>query len=720
MDHARDSTFGWRCAVTIFVGAFLLFQVQPLISKMILPWFGGSPAVWTTCMLFFQTALLLGYCYADRLVHVQRSRWRLGIHLALLIVAVCLLPITRAESFQPADSSHPTWKILVLLGCSVGLPYLAVSTTGPLVQVWFAAAYPDRSPYRLYALSNVGSLAALLSYPVLVEPFFSTRTQGYIWSAMFLVYAAMTGWLAFSIWNNESTGEKLASKPSDERQDVDDERATVQWMRVTGWFLWPAFASMMLLAVTNQLCQNVAVIPFLWIAPLSLYLISFIICFDNPRWYVGRWYGLGAALSILLVSNLLLSQHIRNPNIHLPLDAIATNVLVQIVSYLAVLFFVCMVCHGEVVRQRPPAKYLTSFYLVIAAGGAIGGMFVTLACPKLFSSYFELNLGLVIGFVSAATVALRDAWPVLRTIYRVVVAIAVPVGFVIVLVAQWFSLDKYWLVMERNFYGVMTIEENYASEGDLRHGYMLYSGSEMHRSVTMHGYQLLSREGRRQPTMYYLPDSGIGVTLRHFPRRTNRRVGIIGLGAGTIATYGEPGDEYVFYEINPVVEKFADLHFSFLRDSKADVEVVSGDGRLMLANQPSQKFDVLVLDAFSGDAIPAHLLTREAFELYVDEHLKEDGVLAVHVSNRYLDLTPVIARLAEEFEMPCVLIRNQAREMHLYESVSDWLLLTRNQLFLELPAVREAANHVASEPTFPLWTDQYNNLFRLLWRGREP
>ena len=237
MDHARDSTFGWRCAVTIFVGAFLLFQVQPLISKMILPWFGGSPAVWTTCMLFFQTALLLGYCYTDRLVHVQRSRWRLGIHLALLIVAVCLLPITRAESFQPADSSHPTWKILVLLGCSVGLPYLAVSTTGPLVQVWFAAAYPDRSPYRLYALSNVGSLAALLSYPVLVEPFFSTRTQGYIWSAMFLVYAAMTGWLAFSIWNNESTGEKLASKPSDERQDVDDERATVQWMRVTGWFL---------------------------------------------------------------------------------------------------------------------------------------------------------------------------------------------------------------------------------------------------------------------------------------------------------------------------------------------------------------------------------------------------------------------------------------------------------------------------------------------------
>jgi hypothetical protein len=721
----------YRCwsAITIFLGAFLLFQVQPIISKMILPWFGGGPAVWTTCMLFFQTLLLAGYAYTHGMHRIRTSLWRTVMHVGLLGLAVAMLPITPDDGWKPVDGSYPTWRILSLLLVYVGLPYFMLSTTGPLVQAWYSRVCLQRSPYRLYALSNVGSLAALLSYPFLVEPNSTTTMQGIVWSWLFAGFCAACAVLA--VWTHRAAPAAIASQSStrrDENQAVMEAASISVWRRLL-WLLLPALASMMLLAVTNHVCQDVAVVPFFWVVPLALYLLSFIICFDRAFWYRRTLFAVLTAASIVAVSLLSLEYEIEDLlesfsgwgptfcktaaawmlNWHETIYERGGDLVVEAVSYLVMLFLICMVCHGELARWKPPASRLTDFYLMVAAGGALGGIFVGLFCPQTFSTFVEIHAGVIISFVLATAVFWDAQWNkwTLRRWWRKALVLVFGMGVLVVVVqAQMSSLSTDAVVTLRNFYGVLRIREYHRGEPD--HILELLNGR------ILHGSQFQDAMMSRIPTTYYDDESGIGTTLLNFRPGESLRVGVVGLGTGTIAAYGSNRDYYCFYDINPNVPLLARKYFTYLSDSAADIEVVLGDARLSMERQSPQDYDILALDAFSGDAIPAHLLTKEAFEQYF-RHLDPQGVIAVHISNRHLDLIPVVGGLADHFAIPVVMIES-ADDGETGEAGSDWLLLTHNQEFLKDPMVAGLADEVqGTYSPVRLWTDQYSNLFQILY-----
>ncbi len=719
--------FSAWCAATIFLGAFLLFQVQPVISKMILPWFGGSPAVWSTCLLFFQVLLLGGYAYADMLSRVEQPSRQAIVHLLLIGVALATLPITPAASWKPEDVARPVFHILLLLAFSVGLPYFLLSATSPLLQSWFARVYPDRSPYRLYALSNVGSLGALLTYPFVVEPAMTTSMQGNVWSVAFAVFAALCAALTIKLWR---AGPLRDVVKRDGKSTSDTADVPPSWVTRLSWVLLPALGSILLLAVTNHLCQNVAVVPLLWILPLSLYLVSFIICFDREAWYVRRWFALGAVISVLAASYLamgsILKEYLEQQGYGWQWAYYSKHVLVQAPVYSLALFFLCMVCHGELVRRKPHARRLTSFYLSVAAGGAIGGIVVALVCPLVFSSFFELNLALILGFVVALVALAVEAWQrwlaEATLMLRGAIGLTFLVVLAIVVVTQLTARDsERGLERARNFYGVVSVRERFREDDEMR-GLALFHGD------TLHGYQLDAEDRRDFPTSYYTVESGVGKTFRVSHTDRPLRVGAIGLGVGTIAAYAKPDDEFCFYEINPLVIELADKHFTFLKNAHARgarIRFVQGDARLSLeqeelssAPEDQQSFDVLVLDAFSGDSIPVHLLTREAFAVYL-RRLSEDGVIAVHTSNRYLDLIPVVLRLAQHYNLENVVVRNR-RAKELVIAPSDWVLLARNERFLQNDAFKERnesdeqVRRFNVDESVPLWTDQYNNLFQLI------
>ncbi|HEX2099328.1 MAG TPA: hypothetical protein VHF69_01625, partial [Candidatus Synoicihabitans sp.] len=365
----------WLYAITVFTGAFLLFQVQPLIGKFILPWFGGSPGVWTACLLFFQTLLLGGYAYAHVLTSKFAPTRQAVIHLGLLVVALAFVPIAPAEAWKPGPAEDPTGRILLLLAATIGLPYFVLSATGPLLQRWFSQTHAGVSPYRLYALSNVGSLLALLSYPFLVEPWLTRHQQAWLWSAGLILFVGVCGSCAWRLRRLARAGRVAAATVETARAERPTPAAQALWITL------PAVASILLLAVTNKLCQDVAVIPFLWILPLALYLISFILCFDHPRWYRRGLFATLVTLAIGVVCYLLFEGN------GAPLEQ-------QVIGYLVLLFTACMLCHGELYRLKPAPAYLTRYFLAIAAGGAAGGLFVGLAAPYLFSQYWELHVGL--------------------------------------------------------------------------------------------------------------------------------------------------------------------------------------------------------------------------------------------------------------------------------------------------------------------------------------
>ena len=700
---------GW-IAAAVLLGAFLLFQVQPVISKTILPWFGGSPAVWTTCLLFFQLLLLAGYAFADWLTRWPQPRQQALIHLSLIGLALLTLPITPGEFWKPADGSYPAGRILLLLTAKIGLPYFLLASTSPLMQVWFARVYPDRSPYRLYALSNAGSLGALLTYPLLVEPALTTRTQGIVWSALFVLFAACCGWLTIRLWR---AGPLPTLPTTDSAAPQPDGGDKPTWRQRAAWLWWPALSCVLLMAVTNHLCQDLAVVPLLWIAPLSVYLLSFIICFDREAWYHRRGFALAAALAVLVLSYLPLAGYFERfyaqMGISLHMTHLTKHVAVEAVVFLVALFLLCMVCHGELVRRRPQAGQLTSFYLSVAAGGALGGAFVAVICPLVFASYVELNAALLLGFLVALALLVGEvrthralSSPVLR--FSAILA-----GWLATAVVTWGQFERWdaerGIARARNFYGVLSVRERFADDPK-HHGRILFHGN------TVHGYQLLAEDDKDTPTSYYSTNGGVGLTLQHFRPEAPIRVGAVGLGAGTIAAYGRPGDLYRFYEINPLVVDMAHRYFTFLDDSEATIEIVLGDARLSLERQPPQQYDVLVLDAFSGDTIPVHLLTREAMEIYLRQ-IAADGVIAIHISNRHVNLIPVVLELAGHFDLPSVLIR-QSQVNRFRANPSDWMLLTRNEQFLDSEAIRSAASHPDRWPDFPLWTDQYNNLLHIL------
>ena len=659
-------------AATIFLSSFLLFLVQPLIARLILPWFGGSAAVWTTCMLFFQVLLLAGYGYA----HWLSARRRFAvIHGVLLLAAVLTLPIAPAEHWKPLGTEEPVSRILLLLSASVGLPYFLLASTSPLVQAWFSRARPQSDPYRLFAISNLASLAALIGYPFAVEPVLTASQQVSVWSWMFVAFAMFCGALAWM------TPAAIAVQPkAEEKQEP---------QLVLLWLALAATGSALLLAVTNHLTQNVASVPLLWLAPLTLYLLTFIIAFEGRGWYrpallwivVLAWL---AAMGWLLVD----AEH----RFDLP---------VQLAVYLPGLFLACLFCHGELYGLRPPPERLTFFYLMVSAGGALGGLLVAVVAPLVFDGYYELGLGLVVVALLAALLYRR-----LGRVPRYA-SLAVLLGVTACAVYEARHNYEDVRIATRSFYGVLRVKE-FGEPGAQTHLRRLVHGA------IMHGEQYMHDDLRRNPTSYYYQTSGIGAAI--LARQDKPiRVGVVGLGAGTLAAYGRPGDVFRFYDIDPGVVRIARSEFTYLADSAASIEISLGDARLSLEREPPQQFDILAVDAFSSDAIPVHLITREALGTYL-RHVRPDGIVTFHVSNRFLDLVPVVARLAKEHHLHAHIVRDDPDdEDETGRSKSDWVLLARDAAVLKRPKIVEAgAAPAEDEPEWRTWTDDYSNLIQIL------
>ena len=682
------------CLVSL-LGAFLLFQVQPVISKFILPWFGGSPGVWTTCMLFFQMALFGGYSYAHFLSR-RKPLTQAWVHLALLGLALLVLPIVPGAGLKPQGAANPAWQILLLLLATVGLPYFVLSATSPLVQVWYSRVYPNRTPWRLYALSNAGSLTALLTYPILIEPRWDVVWQAWIWSGAFALFALLMGACAVGEWKR---GSAEAARRLHEAEASDALAPAPGALRRVLWVLLPAFASLMLLATTNHVCQDVAVIPFLWVVPLALYLLTFIICFDHPRWY-RRWvWAVPAMVAIVLTSGMY----------NIPWDW-TPGFVTELVIFFATLFLVCMVCHGELARLKPGTSHLTEYYLLMSAGGALGGLVVSLVAPMVCTTFMEWSLGLVGGFVLVSWVAYRGVAKACGAGTRKLVAGAFAVAAVVALyfIVNWeFLVFGNALERSRSFYGTLRVE----AWSDDEEG----SSRSLYCSGTEHGRQHMEPAKRREPLTYYGRESAVGMMLEPLQSKPDARVGVIGMGTATVACYAERGQTYRFYEINPDVVSMARKWFTFIDDLQArgaNYELALGDARLSLEHEPDQHFDALLLDAFSGDSVPVHLLTREAFAIY-QRHLQPNGVIAVHITNSYLNLAPVVERLAKEFGFQSTrqCIDPGERPGH-YRP--DYLLLTKDAAFIRahppVPPVYARALDV------PLWTDHAHNLFQILDR----
>ncbi|MBK8039302.1 MAG: fused MFS/spermidine synthase [Verrucomicrobiaceae bacterium] len=688
------------------LSAFLLFQVQPVISKFILPWFGGSPGVWTTCMLFFQILLFLGYTYAHALGKLPRKVQAL-LHASLLLAALYFLPIIPLESWKPIGSEDPSGRILLLLLASVGLPYFVLSSTSPLVQVWFTRGAAGANPWRLYALSNIGSLAALLTFPFFFEPRWDVEWLAKAWSVVFVLCAALCLGV---VWYDHQT-----AAPAQEAQSpaIPEDGASPGLLRRLMWVVLPALASVILLATTNHVCQDVAVVPFMWVVPLSLYLLTFIICFEHERWYA-RIPSLWAlpALPLFFVCGTWdqLEKQTWWPD---DLD-LMPNFLFELGWAFGAMFFGCMICHGELTRLKPNPRYLTSFYLHMSAGGALGGLFVSLAAPQLFKTHAEWPGSLIAAFVLACVVLLVCAWRLrsraLRSVSFALTGLLGASGALFMGQLGYKFEDR--LERVRNFYGTLAVTE-WSPEDPAYHQRELSNGG------IIHGQQNLALQYRSDPTSYYGHDTGIGLALDSLKNANGARVGVVGMGAGTVACYGKSGHTYRFYDINPDVPRLAQKYFTYLPDLEkrgAKLEIVVSDARLALERELStpQNFDVLLLDAFSGDSVPAHLLTREAFDIY-KKHMKPDGIIAVHCTNSYLRLVPLIEKTAAEVGYQTIRITTESDGGD--HDSTDYVLLTNNATFLAattpVPPDEEELE-LEAKITPRVWTDRHHDLFQIL------
>ncbi len=700
---------------TIFASAFLIFLVQPIVGKRILPWFGGAPGVWTVCLAFYQASLFLGYGYAHLLIRYVSPPLQLATHALAFTGAVLTLPVLPGDAWKPGPGD-PSTSILAMLSVNVALPFLALAATGPLVQTWFASRYPDRSPYPLYAVSNVGSLLALLSYPILIEPRLALSATGNLWSIAFTVTGAAVLWCAAVAWRSraDAVGDAAAALPG--------VAAPLKPAHVALWVLLAGSAVVVLMGVTNRLCLDLASVPFLWILPLVAYLASFILCFGSERFYRRAPYIVLTGVAFLLAY----AEPLWDLFGSLSLRTLVGAAPAQIASNCLLLFATCMVLHGELYRLRPEARSLTAFYLCVSGGGALGGIFVGIVAPRIFDRYYELPLGLAL----ACLLLLAACWHDVRGWLHA----GVPRwrwGVVGMLTLTLFAVTGERTVEmvdrviheERTFFGVLRVVEGRPNEPR-----RLFSGT------TFHGAQFQQPSARRSATSYYGAVTGIGSALQQAGPRTPRRIGVVGLGIGTLAAYGRPGDLFRFYEIDPAVIRLArDAGtFSFLADSEADIEIVRGDGRLSLAAEQmrdaAQDFDVLIIDAFSSDSIPVHLLTREAFEIYADA-LSSNGLLAVHVSNKYLDLAPLVSRAGHTVGLSGLSIFNRLVSRR-FSQPAKWIFLSRDpdrvrsledfvtrkslELHLEPQTITLKRSSQTALEAGPLWTDDYSDLFGLL------
>jgi hypothetical protein len=666
----------------------LLFQVEPLMGRYILPWFGGGPAVWTVCLLFFQACLLAGYAYAHWLGKLANVRLQVGIHIGLLAVSLAFLPLRPdATLWKTVSSGDPSGRILLLLAATVSGPYLLLSATAPLVQRWLTLQDPGKQPWRWYALSNFGSFLALLSYPPLVEPLLRLRTQGTMWSLLYVLFAALCGFTAWRLRSSQPPAEMGA-------READPSERPTRGM-ILFWLGLSTCGSVLLVATTNQISQDIAVSPFLWVAALAIYLLTFVLAFESDRLYRRTLFAIAAGLFAPVACAL-------------PTISIGLSLRAQLVVYLIALFVTCMICQGELARSRPSPRYLTSFYLTIAAGGALGGVFVALIAPRIFSAFSEYPIGLaaacLLGFLGWVRTGAIQQWTSRNFAVRLPL-MALLIGGFTAIAATVTAGNQGALATARNFYGILRVMSREDSNGPYR---------ELQHGRTRHGQQYLSAARRDWPTSYYGPHSGIAIALNALDQ-PDRSIAVVGLGAGTLAAWGRPGDTFRFYEINPDVERIARTWFSFLGDSKARTEVVLGDARVELerelAQGHSQDFDLIAVDAFSGDSIPMHLLTAECADIY-RQRLKPGGVLALHISNRALNLDPVARGMADYLGWSARQIIS-GDDPATGETTSRWVLMTSSQAFLERAGLEHHLSGWSRRAPI-LWTDDFASLWPVL------
>ena len=683
MSESRPRT--WPFAATIFLGALLLFLVQPMMGRYILPWFGGGPAVWTLCLLFFQIFLLVGYAYAHWLGSRPSLRLQASVHVVLLAASLWFLPVNpRGEVWRAGASADPSGRILWLLTVTIGAPYLLLAATGPLLQRWFTIEAPGKLPWRLYALSNVGSFLALLSYPILLEPYLRLSTQASVWSAMYVVFAAACGWTAWRL-----RGIVPASRGKEE--DAAGDARPRLWTMLF-WLALSACGSILLVATTNQISQEIAVNPFLWVAALSIYLLTFILAFESDRLYRRGVLAVAAGVLAPVACALWGASGVASLGSQLGI-------------YLLALFATCMVCQGELAKSRPSPRYLTGFYLTIAAGGAIGGAFVALVAPHLFTEFSEYPIGLaaacLLGFVGWLRTGAFREWTSRNFSVRVPL-MALLIGGLGAIVATFTGNNQPSLASARNFYGILRVLDRVDHNGRMR---------ELRHGRTRHGSQYMQEPQRGWATSYYGPHGGVALALNAMDQ-PQRRIAVVGLGAGTLAAWGRPGDEFRFYEINPDVEKMARDWFFFLKDSRARTEVVLGDARIEMARElaagQAHDFDMIAVDAFSGDAIPMHLLTAECADIY-RQRLKPGGLLLLHISNRAVNLDPVARGMTQYLGWKAVQFLSGDDE-ETGEASSRWVLLTSNVDWLERTGFGHQLSGWSPRPPI-VWTDDFASLW---------
>ncbi len=756
-------------ALTLFLSAALLFLVQPMVGKLLLPLLGGTPAVWNTCLVFFQSLLLAGYLYAhlaiDRLGVTRQARWHLLVlllPLAAFVVAGYFVgsPVPIVVSLLPTDEEYPIFPLLAMLLLAVGPAVWVLATTSPLLQRWFAAL-SSRDPYPLYAASNAGSLLGLLAYPFLVEPYLSLTTQQELWALGVVVYLGLTLSCAARLWSRGvDSPSPPPPLPSEERGEVINapsepssspcERPTLA--RILRWVALSALTAALLCAATTHLTTDLAPMPLLWVVPLALYLGSFILVFWHWPAALHRFCGrLMAMLLIFLV--LMLMTRSTEP------------LVVTLGLPLVTLFVITLVCHGELALDRPAKEYLTSFYLFLSLGSVLGSLFCALVAPLLFHrlGLVEYPLALVLAalvrpdtaidrpclgdwlaplLLGGATAALVLAVPhwlgptpdtndpnyLMDRIVRVGVMFGVPsvVAFALVrrplryalaltalLLAATLDVGPSGVVLhtERNFFGTLRVTRS--QDGRfvrLVHG------------TTQHGQQALESDDPLKPLMYYHPTGPAGRVMRALPPQRRRRVGAVGLGCGAMAAYAQPGEQWTFYEIDPAVIRLAKdtRYFTYLERCRGELTIVPGDARRMLEREADGSFDILILDAFSSDAIPVHLLTREALALYVRK-LRPEGVLLFHVSNRYLDLAPMLGRLAAAHDPPLWAYVDQdvptPSQQEEGKFASTWMLLGGDQVHELARQDRRWDRQPETEGS--LWTDTFSNLLAVWRRGEE-
>lgn len=679
-------------ALTVFISAFLLFLVQPVIAKQILPWFGGSAAVWTTCLVFFQCMLLAGYFYADWTTKKLTPKHQALLHIGLILVAIALLPIIPDTAWKPTGEEVPSLRILLLLAATIGLPYFLISTTSPLVQVWFNKSYPGASPYRLFALSNLASMIALLGYPFLFEPWITTNQQAIGWSIGFGVFAlliAASAWFGLHRFN----GDAVSDTPENPSTGVTENIAAPTRREKLTWIALSALGSVLLLAISNHLTQNISSIPLMWVVPLALYLLTFILCFDAKDTH-SIWYQRTLFLPLLAVLVIGMSWTLADKDLHFMLYW-------QIGLFSAGLFVACMFCHGELVALKPHPRHLTTFYLMVSIGGALGALLVGVIAPLTLPAYYELEIGIV----ALAAMATFLLWRKVH-IGLVILGTAVTIFAGVAAVYTVVQFNEDVVVMSRNFYGTLRVKQYDPPSVEYRRRSLVHG-------AILHGDQYMDPPYNRSATTYYKPKSGIGRILllkEKLAPDKPRKVGIIGLGTGTIATYANKRDIYRFYDINPDVVTIARRDFTYLKDTDAKIEISLGDARLNLEREPVQGFDVLAIDAFSSDSIPVHLITLEAVQIY-EKHMKPDGVIAFHVSNRFLDLKPVVSMIAEKRGLHVAWVRDSYDDG---STTSDWVLLTKDKTQFLKPDILDGTFIIPPEPKLRIWTDDFNNLLQVL------